>query len=202
MMIEWILPVAVGALIGWGTNWLALKMLFHPRRPVGIGPFRFQGVIPRRKSDIAARLGEMVENELVSHQDVRAALGSPEVLDGFRRVAREQARRFAEERLPSLHPMVAMFLTQGMKDKVVDLLGNELDELAPRLGSDLADRLEESLSFKDLVRRRVEGFSVERVEALLLSVLAKEFGFIEWSGAVLGALVGLAQAALRAWILG
>lgn len=195
-MIDLILPTATGALIGWGTNWLALKMLFHPHEPVGIGPFKFQGVIPRRKLDIAARLGEMVENELVSHDDIRKALENPALLAKFREAASTQARRFADERLPTLHPMVGMFLTQGMKDKVVELLSEELDALLPKLGQAVGDGLEESLSFKDLVRSKVENFSVSRVEGLLLAVLKKEFGFIEWSGAFLGALVGFAQAIL------
>ena len=165
-MIEWILPTATGAFIGWGTNWLALKMLFHPRQPWGVGPLKFQGVIPRRKLDIAARLGEMVENELVSHGDIRAALENPEVVEGFRKAAKEQARIFAEERLPGLHPMVGMFLTQGMKDKVADMLSKEMDALVPKLGQAVGDGLESSFSFKDLVRNRVEGFSVERVGSL------------------------------------
>lgn len=197
-MIEWILPTATGAFIGWGTNWLALKMLFHPRQPIGIGPLKFQGVIPRRKMDIAARLGEMVENELVSHDDLRAALENPEVVEGFRKAAKQQAKIFAEERLPGLHPMVGMFLTQGLKDKVADMLSAEMDALVPKLGQAVGDGLESSFSFKDLVRKRVEGFSVERVESLLLAVLKKEFGFIEWSGAFLGALVGFVQAVLYA----
>ena len=197
-MIDWLLPTATGALIGWGTNWLALKMLFHPRHPVGCGPFKFQGVIPRRKLDIAAKLGEMVENELVSHEDIRAALETPEVMEGFRKEAAAQARKFADERLPGLHPMVGMFLTQGMKDKVAELLTQELDALIPQISTSIADGLEANLSFKDLVRSKVEDFSVERVEGLLLAILKKEFGFIEWSGAVLGGLVGLAQAALFA----
>ncbi len=196
-MIDWILPIVIGAFIGWGTNWLALKMLFHPRRPMGCGPFRFQGVIPRRKSEIARSLGEMVENELVSHDDIRHALEKPEVLEGFREAAHAQAAKFAEERLPQLHPMVAMFLTQGMKDKVSELLSQELDTLLPKIGQSIGDGLEKNLSFKDLVRSKVEEFSIERVEELLLSVLRKEFGFIEWSGAFLGALVGLAQAFLQ-----
>jgi uncharacterized membrane protein YheB (UPF0754 family) len=197
-MIEWILPTATGAFIGWGTNWLALKMLFHPRHPWGIGKLKFQGVIPRRKLDIAARLGEMVENELVSHGDIRNALENPAVLEGFRKAAGEQAKVFAEQRLPGIHPMVGMFLTQGMKDKVTVLLTQEMDAMIPRLGKAVGDGLESNLSFKDLVRERVEGFSVERVESLLLAVLKKEFGFIEWSGAFLGALVGFAQAVLFA----
>ena len=117
---------------------------------------------------------------------------------GFRKEVAAQARKFADERLPTLHPMVGMFLTQGMKDKVAELLTQELDAVIPQMGKSIADGLEANLSFKDLVRSKVEDFSVERVEGLLLAILKKEFGFIEWSGAVLGALVGLAQAALFA----
>jgi len=119
-------------------------------------------------------------------------------MDGFRKEAAAQARKFADERLPTLHPMVGMFLTQGMKDKVAELLTQELDALIPQISTSIADGLEANLSFKDLVRSKVEDFSVERVEGLLLAILKKEFGFIEWSGAVLGGIVGLAQAGIFA----
>ena len=122
-MLSYILPPVVGAFIGWGTNWLALKMLFRPVRPVRIGPWSIQGVIPKRQDALASNLGDMVERELVSHHDLAAALNRPEMLDAFRPVVHAEARRFAEERLPGLHPMVAMFLTQGMKDKVAEMLG-------------------------------------------------------------------------------
>lgn len=195
-MLQWILPPLVGALVGWGTNLLALKMLFHPRRALRFGPWVLQGVVPRRKADIAARLGEMVENELVNHGDLQTVFADPTLLDGFRAVVRERASRFADERLPQLHPMVGMFLTMGLKEKVAGLLADELEAMLPSLVDSAARGLEERLSFRELVRGKVEDFSVERVEDLLLSVLRREFGFIEKSGAVLGFLVGCAQSLL------
>ncbi|MFW5830079.1 MAG: DUF445 domain-containing protein, partial [Planctomycetota bacterium] len=36
----WILMPLIGALIGYATNWLAIRMLFRPRRPV----LGFQGL--------------------------------------------------------------------------------------------------------------------------------------------------------------
>lgn len=195
-MISYLLPPVVGGLIGWGTNWLALKMLFRPVRPVHIGPWVLQGVIPKRQDALARNLGEMIERELISHHDIASALTSPELLESFRPVVRAEARRFAEERLPSLHPMVAMFLSQGMKDTVAQMLGDELEAMIPRLASGVGSTLETHLPVRELVRAKVEAMSPRAMEDMLFSILAREFGFIEWSGAVLGALVGLAQVGL------
>lgn len=195
-MLIYLLPPLVGALIGWGTNWLALKMLFRPVTPWRIGPWSIQGVIPRRQEALARNLGDMVERELVSHHDLAAALANPELLEALRPLVREESRRFAEERLPGLHPMVGMFLTQALKDKVTDMLATELDAMIPRLVSGAGSVLEQHVSVKHLVREKVEAMSPETMEDMLFSILKREFGFIEWSGAVLGGLVGLAQTGL------
>ncbi|MCB9495529.1 MAG: DUF445 family protein [Fibrobacteria bacterium] len=196
MNMTYLLPPLVGALIGWGTNWLALKMLFRPVRPVRLGLFTLHGVIPKRQDALARNLGEMIERELISHHDITAVLTSPELLESFRPVLYEEARRFAEERLPGLHPMVAMFLSQSMKDTVADMLGAELESMIPRLAAGVGAKLEAHLPVRDLVRAKVEAMSPRTMEDMLFSILAREFGFIEWSGAVLGTLVGIAQSGL------
>lgn len=200
-MIAYLLPPVVGALIGWGTNWLALKMLFRPVKPWKCGPLVIQGVIPRRQDALARNLGEMVERELVSHHDLSRALASPEMLEAFRPMILTEAQRFADERLPGLHPMVAMFLNQGLKDKVAELLARELETMIPRLAEGAGQALENHLPVRDLVRAKVEAMSPRAMEDMLFSILAKEFGFIEWSGAALGAFVGLAQTGMMLLLL-
>jgi len=49
-----LLPV-IGFLIGYFTNYLAIKMLFHPRKRI----FGIQGVLPKRKEILAKRIGEV-----------------------------------------------------------------------------------------------------------------------------------------------
>ncbi|HNY29259.1 MAG TPA: DUF445 family protein [Fibrobacteria bacterium] len=191
-----LLPPVVGALIGWGTNWLALKMLFRPVEPIRIGPWSIQGVIPRRQEALAINLGSMVERELVSHHDLARALTDPDLLESLKPVVAAEAKRFAEERLPGLHPMVAMFLTQGMKDKVAEMLAVELSGMIPRIAQGAGQALEDHVPVRDLVRAKVQAMSPRAMEEMLFSILAREFGFIEWSGAVLGGLVGLAQSGL------
>ena len=53
-----LLPIAVGALIGYCTNYIAIKMLFHPRKPVKfmgkVLPFT-PGVIPKTSPELPMR---------------------------------------------------------------------------------------------------------------------------------------------------
>ena len=70
--LPWIVFPLVGALIGYATNWLAVKMLFRPHRPKGFGPLRFQGVVPRRQEALAESIAETVQDELISAEDVAA----------------------------------------------------------------------------------------------------------------------------------
>jgi uncharacterized membrane protein YheB (UPF0754 family) len=55
--------LTVSGLIGFGTNWLAIKMLFHPRHR---RPLLGQGLIPSRKERIALKLGESISREIIN----------------------------------------------------------------------------------------------------------------------------------------
>lgn len=72
----------IGAVIGYGTNWLAIKMLFRPLKPVKIGRFTLPftpGIIPKRKEKLAKAIGQMVGNNLFTKNDIENRLLSEEV---------------------------------------------------------------------------------------------------------------------------
>lgn len=55
--------LAVCGLVGFGTNWLAIKMLFYPRKR---RPLLGQGLIPSRKDRIVLKLGESISKEIIN----------------------------------------------------------------------------------------------------------------------------------------
>jgi len=57
--------LAVTGLVGFGTNYIAIKMLFHPREK---RPLLGQGLIPASKIKIAYRLGEAINREIINPQ--------------------------------------------------------------------------------------------------------------------------------------
>jgi uncharacterized membrane protein YheB (UPF0754 family) len=56
------------------------------------------------------------------------------------------------------------------------------------------------MNVESVVREKVEAFSSDKLEEMLLSIMKREFRFIECVGAILGFLIGLTQLAIL-WLL-
>jgi uncharacterized membrane protein YheB (UPF0754 family) len=63
----------IGSMIGYVTNFIAVKMLFRPLHPIKIGNFRLPftpGIFPKRKEQLAKALGKAVGNNLLTGEDI------------------------------------------------------------------------------------------------------------------------------------
>lgn len=80
--IEILAGPAIGAVIGYCTNYIAVKMLFRPLKPVKIGgktlPFT-PGIIPRGQARMARAMGQAVGEHLLSKEELEKMLLSEEV---------------------------------------------------------------------------------------------------------------------------
>ncbi|GAU07499.1 DUF445 domain-containing protein [Desulfoplanes formicivorans] len=194
--MKWMMFVAapvICAFIGWLTNYLAVKMLFHPRKPIKIFSLTIQGIFPKRKKALAANLAMMVQDNLISEKDVAAVIDSPEFAATFREMIQEGLETFVREKLVGIHPMVGMFLNDETMEKIRGLLASQLDEIVPQFLKRGAQEVEDRFDVARLVREKVEGFSMDQLELLLVSIMQKEFRFIELVGAVLGFVIGIFQ---------
>lgn len=72
----------VGAVIGYCTNYIAVKMLFRPLKPIKLGNYTLPftpGIIPKGKERLAKALGRAVGDTLLTKEDMQNALLSEEV---------------------------------------------------------------------------------------------------------------------------
>ena len=188
----YLLPI-LAALVGWITNFLAIKMLFHPHQPKKILGITFHGVFPKRQPQIAENLGSLVANELLSMKDVVQKIEDlstqPETLDEVGKRIEKTIRG----KLISAFPMLSMFLTDDMIVKVTNLFKGELEDFLKESAQELAGKMEESVDIQALVREKVQAFSSNKIEELLVGFMKQEFRFIERIGAVLGFLIGCIQ---------
>ncbi len=193
--VLYLLP-PIAALIGWLTNFLAVKMLFHPKAPISIFGFEVQGVFPKRQAQLAAKLGDLVSEELFSVEVVtdriKEVSTSQETMDLIGRRIEKTIR----EKLVQSFPMLSMFLSDDMVEKVTKLFKDELRDFVRESADGVAKKIEQDLDVREMVREKVEAFSSDKLEALLSSLMKKEFRFIEVIGAVIGFLIGCAQVAL------
>jgi uncharacterized membrane protein YheB (UPF0754 family) len=187
-----ILIPTIAALIGWITNFIAIRMLFRPRTPINLGVCTLHGLVPKRQAEIARSIGDVVARDLISHDDITSVLKLPETkgkisseieqeIDGF-------IRGFAEQ-----NPMVGMFLQGEALLKVRSALINQLEERTPRLIEHVITAVEDKVDFQKIVESKVATLELDRLEELINRVASRELRTIELLGGVLGFLVGILQ---------
>jgi len=184
------------ALIGWFTNYLAIKMLFHPRKPVNLILFKVQGIFPKRQQVLAERLGKMVANDLVHASDIKNQLADPETSKEIHRVIEKKLEDFLQKGLKEQFPMLAMFLNEDTLQKIKGVFTSELEKALPEIIDTFLGRMEQNLNIEKMVTDKVSNFQSNQLEELLFSILKKEFKFIEVVGAILGFLIGTLQLGL------
>lgn len=91
MDIHMLAGPVIGAVIGYFTNYIAVKMLFRPLRPVKIGswtvPFT-PGIIPRGKSQLAKAVGDAVGKNLLTEESFAETLLSPAIEEHLKKKVR------------------------------------------------------------------------------------------------------------------
>lgn len=155
----------IGAVIGYFTNFIAVKMLFRPLREVKIGNFRLPftpGIIPKGKERLAKALGAAVGENLLTREDLEKIFFSDSVkrvvVDSLMQAAyNEKSRESSLRELLSAH------------------MGGENYEAAKKnLENLLCDRLQKGIAGLDIVglinreskkviREKIQGTLFERM---------------------------------------
>lgn len=182
----------ISAIIGYVTNFLAVKMLFHPRKEVNLILFKVQGIFPKRQKKLAEKLGDLVARELLSVDDIKKIVQDPSVLHGADEMIGLKIDDFLDKFIKS-KPMLAMFINGEVKEQIKNTLLKEIVKMLPEMLDVLASKLEEKVDIKQIVTDKVSNFSSNEIEKMLYAIMAKEFTFIEILGGVLGFIIGLAQ---------
>ena len=196
----WCLLPVIAAAIGWGTNHLAVRMLFHPREERRILGLRVQGVFPKRQQALAEKLGRLVARELFSMEDVRQHLQGDEFVAHVTATIEGRVDDFLQNNLMEAIPMASMFLGSDMVAKIKHSLVESLAKAVPELGDLFVSHLEKNMDVEAVVREKVAAFSSDKLEEMLLGIMKREFRFIEGVGAVLGFVIGFAQLGIL-WLM-
>lgn len=193
-MNYWLILIPfISAFIGWVTNWIAIKMLFHPREPKRILGVTFQGIFPKRQQQFAEKLGKLVSNEFLSFNDIEQKISNPENLKKIMPMIEKHIDDFLRLRLSDEMPVISMFIGDKTINKIKGALMEEIENLFPMVMKQYASNLKSELDLEHIVIIKVAGFSSDKLEEILYQIMSKEFRFVEIVGAVIGFLIGVVQ---------
>ena len=189
-LLPWIMLPVVGAGIGYATNWLAIKMLFHPRQP----RFGLQGLLPRRQDEIAESVGRIVANDLLSIDSLLAKLDDVDLGPSFEKLANSAIERRVED-LRKI-PLIGGFITPERLGSITGGLIEELKKSQPAIIAELKKMAQERIDVQALVQERLESFDLMQMEQMVHQVAPPRIPRHRNLGAILGIIIGLVQAGI------
>jgi uncharacterized membrane protein YheB (UPF0754 family) len=193
-MNYWLLLIPlISAFIGWVTNWIAIKMLFHPRNPVRFLGITLHGIFPKRQKLFAEKLGRTVSKEFLSFDDIQQKITNPKNLQKLMPVLEKHVENFLRVKLADEMPFLSLFIGERTITSLKGMFMQELETLFPQVMNDYAGHLKEELDLEKIVTEKVSAFSSDKLESILYQIMSKEFRFVEILGGVIGFIIGLLQ---------
>lgn len=187
-----LIPI-ISALIGWFTNWIAIKMLFHPKIPIKIVGITFQGIFPKKQKQFAEILGKVVSNELLSFKEIEEKISNPNNVQKIMPLVEEHIDNFLRVKLTQQMPMISIFIGNKTIEQLKTVFITELQELFPKVMSNYMGKLQNDLDLEKIVTEKVNNFSSDKLEDILNSIMKKELKFVEILGGILGFIIGIFQ---------
>jgi uncharacterized membrane protein YheB (UPF0754 family) len=196
----YIIPILLSTFTGWITTWIAVKMLFHPRKPIKFLGITIQGIFPKNQRLIAEKLGQVVSKELLSFSEIEQKVTDPENLQKLKPEIEAHIDNFLSHKLKEVFPMLAMFIGEKTISQLKDAFLLELENLFPILMKGYMAKLQNDLDLEKIVTEKVAGFSSEKLEDILNQITKKEFHFLEVIGGVFGFFIGILQVLIALFI--
>jgi uncharacterized membrane protein YheB (UPF0754 family) len=200
MLLKASLMIVIGALIGWITNYFAIKMLFRPLKEINILGFKIQGLIPKRKMEIAGSIADTIQDELISMKDITANIGDIELGEEIDLIVDRIVEDKLEKEVLSKIPMASLFITDSMILKIKGHIKDAIEENKDEFFTVVIEKMEDSVDMKNIIIEKIENFELDQLEKMVYRIANNELKHIEFIGAILGAIIGGIQFAISMYI--
>lgn len=151
-----ILRPIIGAIIGLITNWIAVKMLFKPLKPLKIGKLRLPftpGLIPKNMPRIADSIGDSVSNDLLNAETLKEALLSDHIKETVKLKIIDSLNTL-EYNHSSIKSILLSQISEDNYNKIYDTINNKLTNTIfervkeANLGAIVAEQISEAAEEK------------------------------------------------------
>ncbi|MDP4547242.1 DUF445 domain-containing protein [Marinobacter sp. MDS2] len=192
------IPV-IAAMIGWGTNWLAIKMTFYPLEFIGKPPLLgWQGIIPSKARKMAAISVDATISKIGTVEEIFEQIDPNVLAAHIIYTVEPRVEEYVDELMLREHPTFWENLPSSARKLVYDRVRKAAPKLVDNLVQDIANNIEDLLDIKGMVIDRLAK-DKRLLNRIFLECGDVEFRFIINSGMYFGFLFGLIQMAV--WYL-
>mmetsp|Transcript_8509 Transcript_8509/g.17719 ORF Transcript_8509/g.17719 Transcript_8509/m.17719 type:complete len:415 (-) Transcript_8509:110-1354(-) len=189
---SWVLPF-FGFLVGWATNWLALKVIFRPLEPHKFGPITIHGIFLKRQNEVSETFARVNCVEILHTKAIWETILNGPLSSNFYAMLRAHSIVFTEK------------LVGGMKPFAVTAMGSHRfaemkEEIAKKIAANLPSIMPysyqyttEALDMENTIREKMQQLTYAEFEGVLHPAFEEDEILLIFVGGVLGLMAGVVQ---------
>jgi uncharacterized membrane protein YheB (UPF0754 family) len=182
----WVLPLG-GLIVGYLTNWLALKVIFEPKHPTKFMGLTLQGMFLKRQNEVSKVYSEIIEEKLVTSENIlKTALygsGSNQLLELIELHVNDAIDRY----IAFAQPYITLGVGSDAYYRVREMSSRHIFENSERYMPYAFDYIKKTLNISGELSARMKKLSPEEFEGVLRPAYEAD----EWKLILTGSLLGM-----------
>ncbi len=193
-----LIPI-IGAIIGYFTNYIAVKMLFRPIQPINIPlvHIKIQGLLPSRRDELAESIAVSIEENLLSIDNILEEFDHDLIKEELNIIIEDTINKKINENFKYVMPKM---LKDISREIIVDIIKEEVHNNFDDWMQTLGERIKEEIDIKAMIEDKIKSFPLITLEELVLDIAERELKHIEYLGGVIGFIIGIGQLILILFI--
>lgn len=197
-MLRILILASIGGLIGYITNVVAIKLIFRPIEPIRIPIINKEiiGLIPKRKSEIASNIGEVIAEEFLSVDEMLENAITEQDKNKIVEYIKVRIKLIVNEKLNFIPGSLKSIVQGYISDTIEDEIKVSIDELEEEIKNNVSKRI----NIQQMVEDKINELDLYMLENIILKIVKNELRHIEVLGLVLGFMIGIIQGIVTIFI--
>jgi uncharacterized membrane protein YheB (UPF0754 family) len=188
---------AVSAVVGFGTNWLAVKMMMYPVEFKGLGPVGWQGVIPANSKKMANVVVEHSVKRVLTQQELLDRIEADKLIEALQHRIQPFVEDIVDEVMSKtghhgvpLNDLIWSAAPGILKARVYKEVNKSMPDVLTKVVQDVRDNLDDMIDINDIIIEKL-GNNKRMLIDIFQNAAKREFKFIERSGLYFGFPLGI-----------
>ena len=197
-IIRILILAIIGGLIGYLTNVVAIKLIFRPINPIKIPILNTEivGMIPKRKSEIAATIGQIISEQFLSIDEIIDGIITDEDKDNITNYIKLKIKLILDEKMTLIPGTIKLLVQNYISDIIEDEIKSSIDELS----EEIIIKANNRINIEEIVKNKINELDLYELEEIILTIVKNELRHIEILGLILGFFIGIIQGIITVFI--
>lgn len=188
----YMLPIG-GIIIGYLTNFLALRLIFEPLNPIKIGPIVIQGLFIKRQAGVAKEYSKIVASQILNTPNIFDAILKGTGSDKLSTIIQNHIQEAVDKTAGLSRSLIQ--ITSGTKtyNRIKNIATERFMEVIPDTIKDVFGYAEEALDIENTISTKMANLPAKDFVGFLRPVFKEDEFKLILIGAALGGMAGFLQ---------